>query len=75
MHDVPFSGTYEYDPGVRYYPDGSGCPPSDELLVECDWDESQAHAAVDGEFPGREVLDAIGEVLADSIADRIDDFL
>lgn len=35
--DVPFSGWHEFDPGVRYYPDGSGDPPSTDGEVVCDW--------------------------------------
>lgn len=35
MHtlEVEFEFDYEpYDPGVRYYPDGSGCPPSGDYV-------------------------------------------
>lgn len=40
-------GRAEYDPGVRYYPDGSGEPPSWDIEIETleieDWEEFSSY--------------------------------
>ena len=45
---LAIEGRADYDPGVRYYPDGSGDPPSWEIEIESiemdDWEEFSSHA-------------------------------
>lgn len=44
---LAIEGRAEYDPGVRYYPDGSGEPPSWDIEIETleieDWEEFSSY--------------------------------
>lgn len=45
---LSIEGRVDYDPGVRYYPDGSGDPPTMDIEIESidieDWEEFSSHS-------------------------------
>ena len=90
IFELPFGGWYEYDPGVRYYADGSGEPPSSDSSVERDWDDEELLRRVVAEMEdddyGEPVLvwlekakdqlpDLVDRLLEEKVLDDVDSFL
>lgn len=57
LEDVPFTGTYEHDPGIHTHPNGDpGDPPTTDWEVWTDWTEREVLTAIrtwfeDGDEP------------------------
>ena len=84
--DVDFTGRYQYDPGVRYYPDGSGEPPSEDWEAELDggFDDIVAEVGEDIDESGgrwtlletrKSLLACVSEAIEAAIEDRVQEFV